>query len=61
MRTVAARSADLNIDGYAFFALRDTDSAAEGLFHHFGLLRDDYTPKPAFDAYRRLIDELARR
>lgn len=61
VRTVAARSADLNIDGYAFFALRDADSAAEGLFHHFGLLRDDYTPKPAFDSYRRLIDELGRR
>ncbi|GLW14387.1 hypothetical protein Stsp01_11300 [Streptomyces sp. NBRC 13847] len=61
VRTVAARSADLNIDGYAFFALRDADSAAEGLFHHFGLLRDDYTPKPAFDTYRRLIDELGRR
>ncbi|MCL6299446.1 hypothetical protein [Streptomyces kronopolitis] len=60
VRTVAARSADLNIDGYAFFALRDADSAAEGLFHHFGLLRDDYTPKPAFDTYRRLIDELGR-
>lgn len=61
VRTVAARSADLNIDGYAFFALRDADSAAEGLFHHFGLLRDDYAPKPAFDTYRRLIDELGRR
>ncbi|MGX1977081.1 hypothetical protein [Streptomyces kronopolitis] len=61
VRTVAARSADLNIDGYVFFALRDADSAAEGLFHHFGLLRDDYTPKPAFGTYRRLIDELGRR
>ncbi|MFJ5774637.1 hypothetical protein [Streptomyces sp. NPDC093094] len=59
VRTVAALSADLNIDGYSFFALRDADSAAEGLFHHFGLLRDDYTPKPAFETYRRLIDELS--
>lgn len=58
LRTVAALSADLNIDGYSFFALRDADSTAEGLFHHFGLLRDDYTPKPAFETYRRLIDEL---
>ncbi|MFJ9360813.1 hypothetical protein [Streptomyces mirabilis] len=58
VRTVAALSADLNIDGYSFFALRDADSTAEGLFHRFGLLRDDYTPKPAFETYRRLIDEL---
>ncbi|GAA3189742.1 MULTISPECIES: hypothetical protein [Streptomyces] len=58
VRTVAALSTDLNIDGYSFFALRDADSAAEGLFHHFGLLHDDYTPKPAFDTYRRLINEL---
>ncbi|MCH6163823.1 hypothetical protein [Streptomyces marispadix] len=58
VRTVAALSDDLNIDGYSFFALRDADSTAEGLFHRFGLLRDDYTPKPAFETYRRLIGEL---
>ncbi|MGW0697942.1 hypothetical protein ACWD0A_01055 [Streptomyces sp. NPDC002867] len=58
VRTVAALAADLNIDGYSFFALRDADSGAAGLFHRFGLLRDDYTPKPAFETYRRLIDEL---
>ncbi|MFC9545782.1 hypothetical protein ACFTXK_14225 [Streptomyces sp. NPDC056956] len=58
VQTVAALSADLNIDGYSFFALRDADSTAEGLFHRFGLLRDDYTPKAAFDTYRRLINEL---
>ncbi|MFI2367613.1 hypothetical protein [Streptomyces sp. NPDC018833] len=58
VRTVAALAADLNIDGYSFFALRDADSTAEGLFHRFGLLRDDYTPKPAFETYRRLINDL---
>ncbi|MEV6164243.1 hypothetical protein AB0L71_20345 [Streptomyces sp. NPDC052052] len=58
VRTVAGLSADLNIDGYSFFALRDADSTAEGLFHRFGLLRDDYTPKAAFETYRRLINEL---
>ncbi|MFF7603291.1 hypothetical protein [Streptomyces mirabilis] len=58
VRTVAGLSADLNIDGYSFFALRDADSTAEGLFHRFGLLRDDYTRKAAFETYRRLINEL---
>jgi hypothetical protein len=28
------------------------------LFYQFGLMRDDYTPKPAFAVYRRLIAEL---
>ncbi|MFK0258796.1 hypothetical protein [Streptomyces sp. NPDC090445] len=61
VRTVAALAGELTVDGYSFFALRDADSSGEGLFHHFGLLRDDYTPKPAFDTYRRLIGELAPR
>lgn len=59
IRTIAALAADLNIDGYSLFALRDADSNAEGLFHHFGLLHDDYTPKPAFATYRQLIKELS--
>ncbi|MFE2164646.1 hypothetical protein ACFXB3_06185 [Streptomyces sp. NPDC059447] len=58
IRTVAGLAPELNIDGYSLFALRDADSNAEGLFHHFGLLRDDYTPKPAFATYRQLIKEL---
>ncbi|MER5860529.1 hypothetical protein ABT131_33785 [Streptomyces sp900105245] len=58
VRTVTALAADLHIDGYSFFALRDADSTGEGLFHRFGLLRDDYTPKPAFETYRRLINQL---
>ena len=27
---------------------------------HFGLMTDDYTPKPAFHVYRDLIDTLSR-
>ncbi|MGW1428878.1 hypothetical protein ACWD6K_09680 [Streptomyces sp. NPDC002431] len=61
VRTVAALADDLNIDGYTFFSLRDADTGADGLFHHFGLLRDDYTPKPAFETYRRLIAEIGNR
>ncbi|MFF4338909.1 hypothetical protein ACFY00_03085 [Kitasatospora sp. NPDC001540] len=58
LRTVADRAGELGIDGYTLFALRDADSSGGSLFHRFGLLRDDHTPKPAFDAYRRLIAEL---
>jgi hypothetical protein len=31
-----------------------------GLFCQFGLMTDDYTPKPAFHVYRDLIDALSR-
>ncbi len=58
VRTVAGLSAELAVTGYAFFALRDTDSAGSGLFPHFGLLRDDYSRKPAFATYRKLVAEL---
>ncbi|MEU6370287.1 hypothetical protein ABZ876_32340 [Streptomyces sp. NPDC046931] len=61
IRAVAALADDLNIDGYSLFALRDADSTADGLFHRFGLLHDDYTPKPAFETYRQLISELGPR
>ncbi len=47
----------LNITDYEHFALRDADSSNPDIFHQFGLLRDDYTPKPAFEAYRSLIAE----
>lgn len=40
---------------YEFFSLRD--GITDGNWQNgFGLLRDDYTPKPAFDAIRQLID-----
>ncbi|MBB4917845.1 hypothetical protein [Streptosporangium saharense] len=44
-----------NIGGYTHFALRDADSTKPGLFYRFGLLTDDYRPKPAFDTYQRLV------
>ena len=54
---VVARNAQaLNITGYIHHTLRDYRSAGSGLFHQFGLMTDDYTPKPAFDVYRDLID-----
>jgi len=48
----------LNIARYTMFDLRDADSSKADLMYQFGLMRDDYTPKPAFEAYRGLIDEL---
>jgi hypothetical protein len=47
-----------NVARYTLFALRDADSAVDSLWQQFGVMRDDYTPKPAFDVYRRLVAEL---
>lgn len=58
VRAVHARAATHNVTHYEIFSLRDADSSNANMFHQFGLMRDDYTPKPAFDVYRRLIAEL---
>ena len=41
-----------------WFNLRDNNSAVPGWQSHSGLLRDDYSRKPAFREYRRLISRL---
>ena len=38
-----------------WFALRDANTASGQLENGYGLLRDDYTLKPAFTAYQQLI------
>jgi hypothetical protein len=53
VRTVAAEQVAV----YSHFALRDADSTMPDLFHQFGLMTDDYTRKPAFTTYRKLIEE----
>jgi hypothetical protein len=44
-----------NISDLRWFNLRDNNSSGPGFQQHYGLLRDDYTPKPAFALYRRLV------
>jgi hypothetical protein len=58
VRTVHQLSSKLNITHYELFALRDADTANPESNNQFGILRDDYSPKPAFEVYRRLIGEL---
>ncbi len=74
IRTIYSLKDELNITHYELFQLRDADSSefdgdidnnseyddAATLLrqHHFGILKDDYTPKPAFETYRKLIEEL---
>ncbi len=58
IRTIHEHRAQFNITHYEHFVLRDADSSNPDLFYQFGLLRDDYTTKPAFECYRQLILEL---
>jgi hypothetical protein len=58
VQTVYELRAKLNITHYELFALRDADTANPDPNHQFGILRDDYSPKPAFEVYRRLVAQL---
>ena len=59
VRTVHRLRNELNITDYELFNLRDVDSSQDVSFYQFGIMTDAYVPKPAFDVYRRLIDELS--
>lgn len=49
------------IGDFRFFGLRDNNSDGPTFQQHFGLLRDDYTAKPAFGAYRRAVARFGAR
>jgi hypothetical protein len=55
VHTLRAR---LNVTHWELFALRDADSSEPDMVHRFGILRDDYSRKPAFHVVQRLITEL---
>lgn len=57
---IRRNSGTLGVTDYRYFNLRDNDSAGIDLFDQVGLLRDDYTPKPAFYEYRDLIRRFGR-
>jgi hypothetical protein len=48
-----------NITGLNWFDLRDADSSSPSFESHYGLMRDDYSPKPGFGAYRALVAKLS--
>jgi hypothetical protein len=48
-----------NITGFRWFDLRDADSSSSSFESQYGLMRDDYSPKPAFGAYRALAASLS--
>ena len=53
--TVLETHESLGIAAYELFGLRDADSRGPGLFHRFGIMTDDYAPKPAFEVFRRAL------
>ena len=58
VQAVAEVAAAQRVTGYRWFDLRDADSASSSFESRYGLMRDDYSAKPAFTAYRDLIATL---
>jgi hypothetical protein len=46
------------VTDYRWFDLRDADSAHASFESHYGITRDDYSPKRGFSAYRGLVARL---
>jgi len=55
LATVHRYSGTLGVSDYRYFNLRDNNSIGPDLFDAVGLLRDDYSRKPAFTVMRRAI------
>ncbi|HSD82057.1 MAG TPA: hypothetical protein VLB47_15420 [Solirubrobacteraceae bacterium] len=59
-RAVSDHRHAYGVTDFRWFDLRDADSASASFESRYGLVRDDYRPKPAFRAYRRIIAAAAR-
>ena len=59
IRAVHKYREEFNITKYELFDLRDADSSQDNIFYQFGLLRDDYSPKPAYKIFKQLVAELS--
>src|SRR3954454_18826590 len=59
VRAVSDFRGTFNVTDYRWFDLRDHSTSSTNFQHHYGLLEDNYTAKPAFASYGRLVAELA--
>jgi hypothetical protein len=59
IRTFHDYAGTYNVTDYRYFALRDADSRSLNFQQHFGIMRSDYTPKPAFDVYQALVSDFS--
>ena len=57
VKDVHSWSGALGVTDYRYFNLRDNRPNGTDLFDAVGLLRDDYTAKPAFSGYRSLVEQ----
>jgi hypothetical protein len=57
VKDVHSWSGTLGVTDYRYFNLRDNRSNGTDLFDAVGLLRDDYTEKPAFSGYRSHLEQ----
>jgi hypothetical protein len=58
VEAVNAARATYHVTDYRWFDLRDADSSSTSFENRYGLLKDDYTPKAAFNVYRGLVARL---
>jgi hypothetical protein len=58
LKAIHARRDELGVRHWSLFTLRDADSSRDDMFFRFGILRSDYSEKPAFDRLVRVIAEL---
>ena len=61
IRAVNDYRANYDVSDYRWFNLRDANTSDSGIAQHFGLLRDDYTAKPAFAVVAKLFAQIGRR
>ncbi len=59
VKAVSRFRGNYGVTDYRWFDLRDHNTSSSNFQHHYGLLRDDYTEKPAFAVYRKLVARLA--
>jgi hypothetical protein len=57
VHTVASLSRASHVTEYDWFELRDASDSSSKPQGQLGLITHDYRPKPAFSAYRRLIEQ----
>lgn len=58
MRTLSRYRGTYGVTEAFWFGLRDNDSSSPTPQSQYGLLRSDYSPKPAFGGYRQIIRDL---
>jgi hypothetical protein len=60
-RAVSDFRGTYDVSDYRWFNLRDANTSDTGIAQHFGLLRDDYSAKPAFAVLAKLFAGLGRK